>query len=69
MNEDRFPPNIMAKLRMRRGLESYDLSQDHLIEHMSPDEAFEEVCHWEGLIGFAGTIKSWIRDIYGIDVE
>ena len=30
---------------------------------------FEEVLEWDGLIGYAYTIKRWIEDIYGINLD
>lgn len=38
------------------------------IAAMTPDEAFREVLEWEGLIGYDGAIKRWIKNIYGIDL-
>jgi len=65
---NRYPENIMQKLRQRRGLEEYDTSEDQNINTMSPSEAFDDVCNWEGLINYSHTIKHWISDIYGTDL-
>lgn len=42
---------------------------DTEIETMTPDEAFREVLEWEGIIGYDGAIKRWIKAIYGIEVK
>lgn len=43
-------------------------NSDTDIAAMTPDEAFREVLEWEGLCGYDGAIKRWVRDIYGINV-
>ena len=67
--ENRYPEHIMQKLRERMGLFSDDTSRDTEINAYSSNEAFEEVLNWEGILGYASTIKSWIDDIYGIDLD
>lgn len=42
---------------------------DKDIAIMTPNEAFREVLEWEGLVGYDGAIKRWIKDIYGIEVR
>ena len=66
--ENKYPEYIMRKLRQRRGLEEDDTSEDSDIGTLSPSEAFDEVCNWEGLIGYSSTIKRWIEDIYGVEI-
>lgn len=39
------------------------------IQQMTPNEVFESVCLWEGFINYADTIKSWIQDIYGVNLD
>ena len=39
------------------------------IAAMTPDEAFREVLEWEGLCGYDGAMKRWIKDIYDIEVK
>lgn len=36
---------------------------------MSPNELFDLVCTWEGMIGYSYEIKSWVKDIYGVDLD
>lgn len=65
----RYPEYIMRKLRQRRDLEPDDKSEDKDINLMSPNEAFNEVCTWEGLINYGSTIREWVSDIYNIELE
>jgi hypothetical protein len=69
MEENRYPEYIMEKLRKRQGLEAEDTSMDDVINQMMPDKAFDEVCNWEGLLGFGDVIRGWITDVYGIDFD
>lgn len=64
-----YTENIMECVRQRWGLEKYDDSKDDLINELSPDEVFEHVCNWNCLLGYASMIKSWINDIYKIDLD
>ena len=59
----------MGYLRQRLGLEADDTSVDTSINTMSRDDAFSEVLEWDGLIRYDTRIKSWIRDIYGVDLD
>ena len=60
-----YPEHILRMLRRRRGLNEDDKSRDDVLNSMSMDRAFDEVCNWNGLINYGGTIRVWIRDIYG----
>lgn len=66
-NLNRYPEKIMECVRQRCGLEKFDDSKDEEINQLSPDEVFDHVCNWNGLLGYASIIKSWIRDIYNIN--
>lgn len=66
---NKYPEYIMAILRQRLNLEPTDTSRDTEINLYTPNEAFEEVLNWEGFIGWAGTIKTWIDSIYGINLN
>lgn len=63
-NPNKYSESIMECVRQRLGLEKYDDSRDEEINRLSPDEILEHVCNWNGLIGYASIIKSWIGDIY-----
>ena len=66
--ENKYPEYIMKNLRQRRGLEEDDVKEDQDINTLSPSEAFDEVCNWEGLINYGGIIKGWVNDIYGVKI-
>ena len=67
--ENKYPEHIMKVLRQRLGLDEDDTLRDDEINIYSPSEAFEEVLNWEGILGYANTIKWWIESIYGIDID
>ena len=46
-----------------------DESKDDEIAEMSKEEVLDRVCNWNGLIGYGSTIKQWIEDIYGVNLE
>jgi hypothetical protein len=64
-----YPENILRKLRQRQDLEKYDTSMDETFNAMSPNEVFEAVLEWQGFIGYSNTIKIWIEQIYGINLD
>lgn len=66
---EKYPEYIMKYLRQRRGLDPNDISQDDRIMKMSKEEALNDVASWNGLINYGYTIKSWVEQIYGIDLE
>lgn len=68
-NSNKYPEDIMECVRQRLGLDKYDDSRDSDINNMSANEVFEHVCNWNGLLGHATFIKSWIHDIYKIDLD
>lgn len=68
-NPNKYSENIMEFVRQRWGMEKYDDSKDDEINQLSPDEVLEHVCNWNGLVGYANTIKSWIGNIYKIDLD
>lgn len=65
----RYPENIMKKLRLRAGLEENDTSKDKKLESYAPNIVFKEVLNWEGLINYDYAIRSWIEDIYGVNIS
>lgn len=66
---NRYPDFVMETLRQRLDLEADDTSRDYELNMYSPSEAFEEMLNWEGILGYADTIKYWIESIYGIDLD
>ena len=66
----KYPEYIMYALRQRKGLDKYDTSKDDNFNKYPSNEVLSEVCIWEGLLGgYDSTIKNWINDIYGIDLD
>lgn len=61
--------SIMEDVRQNLGLEASDTSRDDEINGMTRQEVLDRVCNWNGLIGYAGTIREWIEDIWGIDLD
>lgn len=68
-NPNRYPEKIMRCVREMYGLSEYDESRDAEINNMSHGEVFDSVCEWDGLVHYSAKIKSWIMDIYGIDLD
>lgn len=66
---NKYSESVMECIRQRFGLEKYDDSRDEEINKLSPDEVFEHVCEWNGLLGYAYTIKSWFRNIYKVKLN
>ena len=64
-----YPEHILIKLRQRNGLSSIDTRDDYFFNKYQPSKAFEEVCNWEGLMNYSQTIKEWIKDIYGVNLD
>ena len=68
-NPNKYSEDVMECVRQRLGLEMFDDSRDEEINELSPNEVLEHMCSWNGLLGYAYTIKSWIKDIYKIDLD
>ena len=66
---NKYPESIMENVRQRLGLEKYDTSRDEQINEMSKNVIFSHVCNWNNLSGYASTIKTWIKDIYDIELN
>lgn len=60
---------IMEELRQRKGLEPNDKYFDDEIMSMSKEEALDEICTWNGLIGFGSTVKTWVEEIYRVNLD
>lgn len=67
---EKYPAYVLGVVRQAMGYDEYDERHDYEILTMTPNEVFEKVCQWEGLQGsFNETIKSWIKDIYKVDLN
>lgn len=68
-NNCRYPENIMHIMRETLELSQFDVSEDETINEMTPDDVFDSVCKHEGLLGsYSRTIKSWVTDIYKVEL-
>ena len=66
----KYSKNITQYLRQRIGLDRNDSSKDNIFDSYSPSTAFSEVVKWNGLLGsYDETIKAWVYDIYGVDLD
>lgn len=66
---NKYPEHIMQQVRQNLDLEEDDTNEDQYINSMGKEEIFERVCTWNGLLGYADTIKNWIEDIYEIEIN
>ena len=65
----KYPEYIMRDLRQREDLEPGDTSQDEELQSMDADMILNEVCNWNGFVGWSQQIKNWVEDIYGVDLN
>lgn len=61
--------SIMQDVRENLGLEFNDTSMDEKINSMPRQEVLNRVCEWNGLIGYEKTIREWVENIWGIDLD
>jgi hypothetical protein len=62
-------PHVMCILRLRRGIDEDDTSEDEQIRKMAPHEIVRERTAWElGTPGWADTIAFWMEE-YGAKPE
>ena len=65
----RYPKNIMSTIRQYHGMDNMDTSRDEEFGSYIPNKVFEVVTKYAGLTNFSDTIKNWINDIYGVDLD
>lgn len=69
-NNNKYSEEIMRYLRQREGLNKYDFSKDDELNQMTPNEVFDNVVKWNGLMGgYTETIKDWVKEIYGVNLN
>jgi len=66
--QNKYPDNIMVLLRDIHDLEPKDTSRDEEFNNMTPNEVFNSVLNWEGIIHYSDTIIGWVKDIYGVSL-
>lgn len=61
----------MGILREIQGLDEDDGSEDEDIMdyYDTNNDIFDAICDYKGLIGYGETIRDWVWDIYGIDLN
>lgn len=67
--ENKYFDSIMEDVRQNLGLEPDDTSRDEEINAMERQEILDRVCEWHGLINYGETIREWIEDIWGLDLD
>ncbi|RFZ78272.1 hypothetical protein DS742_14255 [Lacrimispora amygdalina] len=65
----KYPESIMRDVRRNLGLNEMDTSMDLEIFQMDREDILNSVCNWNNLIGYGGTIRGWIEDIYQIKLK
>lgn len=63
-----YPDYILEAVRQNQGLEEDDTSRDKEFQTWSPEEVFEAVLEWEGLIGYSRWILDRIEDIFNVSI-
>lgn len=64
-----YPEYIVDKLANTLN-ERVDIEKRKLfVRSSSPNEVFDWLCDWEGLVHYGSIIRRWIKDIYGIDLD
>lgn len=61
-----YPNYVLKVLRQKFGKSEDDTSMDEYFQTISPDEVFDEILEWEGILGYTHKILSWIQDIYKV---
>ena len=67
---NRYPEYLMRIMWEMDDLHPTDTSRDDsLLRLNTPNEVFEQYLEFVGIIGYAGSIKDAIQDIYGVDLK
>lgn len=64
-----YPEEIMSDVREAMGFEPDCENGDDEIRVMSKTEVLDKVLQWNGIIGYGSTVKSWVQDIWNIDLD
>jgi len=65
----KYSRTIMESCRQRLGLDKEDTSCDLDIAGWSNGRVFRECLEWEGIIGYDLSIRIWIEEIYGVELN
>jgi len=69
MVKNKYPLDIMWALRQHLGLGKDDTSLDASINRTPHNVVLDRVSAHNGLYDYGGTIRGWVKDIYGINLE
>lgn len=62
-----YPEYIKKYVKERLNLEDTK-ENDDCVNSLTPNEVFANVLEWNGICGYAETIKIWIKDIFGVSL-
>jgi hypothetical protein len=68
MNQN-YPNYILKKIRQFNGLTAKDTSRDAEFQELAPEEAFDQVLQFDGIIGYRYTILRWIAEIFKVKLD
>ena len=64
MDLDKIPEDVLMELRtLKRANAGKDLGSGEVhaqIKAMSPEDAFDALCNWNGLIDWGPTLRGWM---------
>ena len=63
-----YPEYIKKYVKERLNLEDTKENDDY-INTLMPNEVFECVLEWNGICNYGETLKVWVKDIYGVDLN
>lgn len=64
-----YPNYILKKIRQYHDLEENDTSRDEEFQNLDPEEAFDYVLQYTGIIGYKYTILRWIEEIFKVKLS
>ena len=68
-NDVTVPEHVMEEMRLRRGLDEDDTSEDKDILTMSGVDFLDEWLAWEGIYEYTYSILNMIQIAFGVDLE
>lgn len=60
---------VYEDVRQNLGYDENDSSVDVQIDAMSRSEVFERVLEWNNIVRYGYTMRCWVKDIFGIDLD
>lgn len=68
MNQN-YPNYILKKIRQFNDLDASDTSRDAEFQELEPEEAFDQVLQFDGIIGYRYTILRWVAEIFKVKLD